>query len=101
MKNIVLKCVNYNEEYQNLINHSIKNENIKDSFTSGSYKTSSLLDFMMKNNDREASSKLFKIICSELSGLNYDIDKNTRSKVEVIKQANLTEAFDNYLNKIS
>lgn len=100
-KNIVLKDVRYNEKYQKVINDSIKNEKMEDKFISGSYKTLSLLDFMMKSSDKKASSKLFSIICREISSLNYDIDKNIKSKVEIIKQANLCEAFNSYLNKSS
>lgn len=101
MKSIELKNVRYNEEYQELIDDSEEKDNDTNKSFEGSYKTSPLLDFMMKSKSRESSSKLFNIICSELSGVNYDIDKNIKDKVDIINQANLNEVFDKYLSEIS
>lgn len=101
-KNILFKGVYYNDEYQNVIqNRIVKDNEVEDKHAAVQYKASVLFDYMMKNDDRNLSSKIFDVINNKLSEFNYDIDKRTKNSAYIIKHANLSETFDNYLDRIS
>lgn len=101
-KNILLKEISYNKEYENIIqNNTVKQNKMKAKAVIAHYKTSVLFDPIMRTIDRNESSKLFDVINNKLSELNYDINEKTKNRVEIIKHADLSGMFDNYLNRIS
>lgn len=101
-RNILLKNVIYNEKYQNIIkNNSVKKEKVKTEVSAAQYKTSALFDPIMMIVDRKESSRIFDVINSKLSEINCSIDEKTRSRVDIIRHADLGGMFDNYLDRIS
>ncbi|MFL0250947.1 hypothetical protein ACJDT4_10985 [Clostridium neuense] len=101
-KNILLNGVSYNEEYMSVLENAIlKRNEMENRPTSLHYKASGLFNSMVKNSYKNASPRLFDEISDKLLKFNYDIDKKTRNSVDIIKNANLSEAFDNYLDRIS
>lgn len=101
-KNILLKDITYNEKYQNIVqNNSVKEEKVKTEVSVVQYKTSALFEPIMMIVDRKESSKLFDVINNKLSEISYSIDEKTKSRVDIIRHADLGGMFDNYLDRIS
>lgn len=101
-KNILLKGIIYNKEYQDIIqNNVVKEDKVETKAVIAHYKTSALFDPMMRIIDRNESSKLFDVINNKLSEINYDINEKAKNRVDIIKHADLAGMFDNYLNRIS
>jgi len=101
-KNILLKGISYNKEYQDIIRNNVEKENkLEAKVVIAHYNTSALFDPMMRTIDRNESSKLFDVINNKLSAIKYDIDEKTKNRVDIIKHADLGGMFDNYLDRIS
>lgn len=101
-KNILLKGISYNKEYENIIqNNDVKEDKVEAKVVIAHYRTSALFDPMMRIIDRNESSKLFDVINNKLSEINYDINEKTKNRVDIIKHADLGGMFDNYLDRIS
>lgn len=101
-KNVLFKGVYYNDEYQKVIQNGIVKDNKAEyEHAVVQYKASALFNSIMKNDDRNLSSRMFDVINNKLSEFNYDIDKRTKNSAHIIKHANLSKTFDNYLDRIS
>ena len=97
-KSIIFKNIVFDENYCHL--EQEKNLQIKVDVGKCIYKASPMLDFIMNENDRKASERLFGIIQTELLALSYDIDKRSKPLLEILKQERLTDIFEKYLSTI-
>ena len=98
-KNITFKNIMFDEAYCFLEQEN--NLQIKLNIGEYIYKVSPMLDFIMNENDRKGSERLFGIIQTELLKFSYDVDKKSKPLLNVLNKERLTDAFEKYLDKIS
>ena len=98
-KGIIFKNIAFDEKYCQLKQE--RDQPIKTTFQQSTYKTSPVLDFMMNDNDRKTSERLFGIMQGELAEIHYDVDKHSKPLLELLEQEKLTDVFERYSSKIS
>lgn len=65
------------------------------------YKVSQAFDFMLSNQQRQQSEKLFRCILEGLQNYQFDPDVKSRKVLEMIQASSLNGYFQSFLNRIS
>ena len=90
-KNITLKNVLYDEEYQKIIDNTTKTyENYKKSY----------LNFMLSPSDKKLAEKSYNNIKDEILSLNFDIDKDIYKIKNLLKDAGLIGMASSYIDNL-
>lgn len=96
-KEIVFENINFNEGYCKVIKAKKIEDNNSSKKKKQEYKTSSLLDFMLNDEERKISRRYFNIVQEGLSDIEFDINKPTKTFLDILEDADLCNKF--YINK--
>lgn len=99
-KNISFHNIGFDEDYRKTTSLATTVREVEQRRPQGKYITTSFLDKLMSAEDRAKSEMLFNTIYVELSGITYDVDRTTKSKMEILKNAKIDEIFEKYLRNV-
>lgn len=95
-KNVIFENIKFNEEYNKLVeeeNKRLEEENLHKK-KRHEYRTSSLTDFLLNNEERKTCEKYSNIIQDNLIDFEFDIDDGSRTLLKIIKDGDLSGKFD-------
>lgn len=98
-KNISLRNVNYDINYQKLLEESNNRHRNSNSFI-GEYKENTYISFLLSKQDKSYAKQCYNSLAKKILKINYEVDADTLKLMKKLKTSHLIGLADTYLERL-